>query len=217
MKVKDLMQKMLKGEALNEEENAFLTQWNEPDVERIANTRAAAARRESEAKLLETQTAFDQMREEFELFKTGKNGPQQEMENLKKENQKLLKKWEEEKVSHANTKRSNKLSQIRTRIPVIDGIAPSVVESLLGTYFGGVENLEDEEAVQTVIAKLTEENKSLIRSASTAGTGDKPRTPSMSNQSGRVWSTSEISKLTPKEYAVNREEIMTAYKNGKVK
>ena len=181
MNIKELLAKVTAGEVLNDEEKAFLEAYQEPDVDKAANDRAARARKEADGRVktlsdekteLEEQLAAMQVKiDEIE----GKE--QSELEKLTVKLEKLQKDLEAEKATRATAEQTNQslvrdhqLDQVFGSIELIDNVDRADIRALFGLRMKEVD-LEDEEATTTAIDAFKAKHPALIFVPQAGGSG----------------------------------------------
>ena len=173
--MKDIIQKLLKGEKLTDEEKAKAEAF---DLEKLQNEAAAAARRKAEGERDAAKAALEKLKTEV---------AEKEAEEKKKgeanltETQKLMKRIEtlekakaEAEAQSKALKREQSIEAIRTKagIKFVDGIDPEITRGAFSRIFDGMEDLADEAAVKEKVEAFVSSNKGLIADESGHGTGD---------------------------------------------
>ena len=172
--MKDILQKLLKGEKLTDEERTKVEAF---DLEKLQNEAAAAARRKAEGERDAAKTALEELKAKV---------AEKEAEDKKKgeanltETQKLMKRIETLEKAKADAEAQSKALQrtqaieaIRTKAGVkfVDGIDPEITRGAFAKIFDGMDNLDDEEAVKEKVAAFVAANKGLVADESGHGTG----------------------------------------------
>lgn len=170
MSIKAVLEKVRKGETLDDEEKQILADYD-PDKSAAAARKGEAAKvKELEAKLAELTEKLD------EAGNAGKS----EAEKLKIENDKTAKKLAEYKSQvEALTKekgeivRGYKLAKIAGGLKLVAGVDPELVSSALKSKLGTLkdEELDDEKAVLPILKAFRESNKALLLDESGHGAG----------------------------------------------
>lgn len=181
MKIKELAAKVLKGEALTDEEKLFLEKYDDDAINKQINDKIAAEKKKAESKaggaIDELNARIAALSEELEQAKAGGS----ETEKLKRELEKTLKKAGELEAKAAakdseikNLVRKHALSGIRSRVQLVDGVSPAFVDMALEASLKDLEDLSDEDGVTKAIERFKTENPRLI-AAGGAGTGTPPK------------------------------------------
>jgi len=168
MTIKELLAKMLKGEALTDEEKKLVQEWD-PDAT------AAAARRKAEAdakkladKLAELEAANAELaKKAAEAGSAGKT----EAEKLVKQVETLTKQVEQITLAKADADakaaqlaREQRIGQLRAKhgVKFVDGVDPALVEGAFARAFDGLDSFDDEADVRTRVESFKKANKALI-------------------------------------------------------
>lgn len=171
--MKNLIAKLLKGDALTDEERSRLEAY---DPDKAANDAAAAARKKAEGERDAARKEAEDLRKQIEDSE-GKG---------KTENQKLLariEKLEKEKsesdAKAAAMERARAIEGIRAKsgLKFVDGIDPDLLNGIFAKQFDGVDDLSDESAVSERIKSFRDANKGLILSEQGGGTGRSNQQP----------------------------------------
>ena len=227
MDIKAILAKVAKGEALTDGEKAFLITYQVPDVDAVANQRAAAARKEAEKKLLDMQTKIDEMTGQLEEATAGKGTEVEKLTaqlvKVQKTVDGITKERDALKGDLAKQGRQHRIDGLLSGIKVVPGISQNVVRLAVENHLAGIEDLTNETEVTAAIAKFKDENKALLLAdggKGGAGTGAGAGAGGASGQAaaGRQWKRSEIANMKndPKEWQKNRDDIIKASGEGRV-
>lgn len=189
MTMRELLDKVLAEgiEKLTEEERKQLTEYKDVDVEKLANDRAAKARKEAEARLKEAEEAKAEADRQLaalqEQIDAASGKEKTELEKLQNKLEKLAKELdaeraERQKAAEENERlvRGHKLDSIFSRFTnneqqkLAPGVDPSDVRALLEVRLAGLD-LDDEELVQQHLDKFRDRNKALFVAPQSGGTG----------------------------------------------
>lgn len=202
MKIKELLAKVAKGEALTPEETAFLAAY---DPDQASNGAAAAARKAAEK---ERDTLRAQLVElEGKLDEAG-NAGKTEVEQLKATVLKLTKAVETATATAAKTEaekkalvRGTKLDRIVGGLKFVDGLDASLPRLALEHALAGLkdEDLDNDDAVKPIIEGFTAKNKAILLDQSGGGAG----TPAKGGAVSRAGGSSDPSKMTADERAAD--------------
>lgn len=196
MKITELTAKLLKGEALTEDEKKFLGEF---DPDKAVNEAAAAARRKAEADA-------KKLTDELEALKSEKAKAAEEAEKERQkgmtEAQKLAAQIAQltksvEDISKAKAEsdkqaaalaRKQKIAQIReaNKIAFVDGVDPELAGGAFAAAFDGLDTLDDEAAVKQRLSAFQAKNKALIFDASGHGAGQDGRPAPATGLNGKA-------------------------------
>jgi ATPase subunit of ABC transporter with duplicated ATPase domains len=183
MKIKDLLNKvMTEGlDKLTDEERQTLDQYQDIDYEKLANDRAAKARREMEDKLAKESKAREELAAQLKSLQEAKDKDEHsklsDLEKMQAKLAQLEKNFNEaqsarEQAEQANHQliRSTKLDKVFSNIPLVDGVDPDTVRTSLDSRLKEVD-LDDQEMVQLKVQEFMQRNKAIIRAPSASGGG----------------------------------------------
>jgi hypothetical protein len=173
MSIKNLIQKLLAGEALPDTDRATLASFDPDSI-------AAAARKSATERALALETEKATLVGEVETLRSkladaGKSEGDKIASALATANAKIAaieKDRDEEKAKAAKLMRESKLTKILTGVQVPEGIKPAVVHSALASALSGLtdDELEGEKATQVVTA-FAAENPALVVAPGHQGSG----------------------------------------------
>jgi hypothetical protein len=193
MDIKAILAKVLKAEALTDEEKQALTEY---DPDRIA----AAGRKKAEADLKVMVEKVTEL--EAQLAEAGNEG-KTETEKLQKQLEKLTKTVAEKDAliqkAEADRKkgiRDGKISKVLGGIKIMDGVDPDLVKLALERSFADVadDDLEDQVKTKEIVTGFVTKNKALILGDQGGGTGTRPK-----DEAGGSRGSSDPSKMTAEE------------------
>lgn len=221
MKLKDVLAKVLKGETLNDEERKLIEAHDDDATNRLINDKIAAERKKAEASASkavdELNAKIAELTQELEQAKGGGS----EAEKIKLTLEKAIKKAAdlEQKLQSKDGEiksmaRKHTLAGIRSKLPLVDGIAPAVIDMAIETAFAGIEDLADEGTVAGALEKFKNENPRLI-SAGGSGAGTPPK--GGAGASGTRFTMEQIKNMPPDEFLKNKDAIWAAEQKGEVK
>jgi hypothetical protein len=178
MDIKALLTKVLKGDALTDEDKQALTEY---DPDRSANSAAAAARKKAEGEL---KAARDRAAElEAQLAEAGSEG-KTELEKLQKQVEKLSKTITDKDAllqkAEADRKkglRDGKIGKLMSGIKLMDGVDADLVRMGLERSLSeiGDDDLDNDDATKPVLAGFMTKNKALIVGDAGGGGGTPPK------------------------------------------
>ena len=178
MNIKELLAKVAKGESLADDEKAFLATF---DPDKIANSSAAAARKEAEKQRDALKAQLAEL--EGKLEEAGQVG-KTEAEQLKVQLAKLTKTTDESRAALAKLEaekrgliRGAKLDRIMTGLKFVDGVDADLPRMALERMLAEVkdEDLDNEAAVTPIVSVFRDKNKALILDQSGGGAGAPPK------------------------------------------
>ena len=165
--MKNLIEKLLKGETLTADERAKLEGF---DPEKAVNDAAAAARKKAEGERDAARTELETLKKSAE---EGKKGSQTETQKLLARIEKLEKEKADADAKSAALERATAIEAIRAKsgLKFVDGIDPDLLKGIFSKQFDGIDDLADEAAVNERLKSFREANKGLILSEQGGGTG----------------------------------------------
>lgn len=165
--MKNLIEKLLKGETLTADERAKLEGF---DPEKAVNDAAAAARKKAEGERDAARTELETLKKSAE---EGKKGSQTETQKLLARIEKLEKEKADADAKSAALERATAIEAIRAKsgLKFVDGIDPDLLKGIFSKQFDGIDDLADEAAVNDRLKSFREANKGLILSEQGGGTG----------------------------------------------
>lgn len=179
MNVKELIEKSLNGEALTDAEKKALSEWQQPDVEKIANDRAAKARREAEADAAKAKAALDAAMAQLEELKqkdaetlTTAEKSAKRMEALEAQIKNLMEANAKAEADRARLIRDGKIDKLMSGINLIDGVSRDMVRGTLSTLLSDVD-LDDEAVVTGHLEQFKNANSAIIAAGDFKGGGSK--------------------------------------------
>jgi len=184
MKLKDILAKVAKGEALTDEEKKFLA---DHDPEKAANDIAAAARRKAEEKAAALEKEREDLNKKLEEMqgkldhaanagKTDLEKAQGQIAGLSKQLNDLQTKIQSTEQEKAGMLRNQRLSELRREagIQFVGGLDQKMLERSFAGAFEGVDNLDDENVIKVKVDTWKAMNKAAILDASGGGAGSPP-------------------------------------------
>ncbi len=183
MRISDLLKKMRAGEQLSDEEQTFVDSYSEPDVEKLANDRAAKARLEFSGKLKKADEEKSVLQQQLEALQqkidAAEGKEKSELEKLQAKLEKLTTDLETEKAErtkaaaeNAKLIRGQKVDKAFAKIKLIEGVNVSDARVLVDHLLTDVD-LDDEEMVDLKLDEFRQRNKPLILTESKSGTGSR--------------------------------------------
>lgn len=218
MKIEEVLAKVIKGEELTADEKAFAEKFETVDVDAVANSRAATARKDAEKKTAELQTQLETMKQQMDELR---NKDLTADEKAKQATDKLLLELETVKAESVAAKaqnesmsRQHEIDKIYSGIKVINGVSPDLVRSALASTLTDVD-LTDKDTVKTKIDEFITGNQALIAADTGGGSGSTP--PGGVNTTGkRVYTRAELGSMSTDEFTKNEADIYAAKNEGRV-
>ena len=181
MNLKDILAKVTKGDALSEDERAFLAAY---DPDQATNTAAAAARKKAEADAAkavadaaEAKRQLDEMKAKLE--ESGHKG-KSELQKLQEQVSSLTAQYTQAQAERAKLVRQQKLDDvIRTSgLQFVKEVDPGIMRNALVSEFATMtdEDLVDESKVKPILETFKVRNKAVVV-VDGHGAGLPPRTP----------------------------------------
>lgn len=228
MNVKDLLAKIAKGEALTDEEKTFLAGY---DPDKVANSTAAAARKSAEAKLKEKEAALQQLQADIDALRAESeekaNANKPELEKLAHELEKSRKALADSQAALAKLDqekrqilRNGKIGKILGGLKFVDGIDFDIPRLGLEKALAEVkdEDLDTDDLVKPIVEAFKAKNKALLADQSGHGGGNPPKDGTGGAGGGKhSYTREEIGKMSPDDYAKNRDAITSAAATGLIK
>ncbi len=165
-----------------------------------------------EAKLLEATKVIDLYKAKEETFQAKLLAEQKEKQNL---NDKLLKERKDNAILNACQKEQF-ISPIQAKKLVEDLIRYDAETDSWKVFGENGEERFDEQlrplSIEGCIKEFAVKNPHLVQGSKAGGTGS----TEASRKTGKKWTRSEISKMSKADFSQHEEEIMLAYKEGRV-
>jgi len=197
MNIKELLAKVLKGEALTDEEKAALAAF---DPDKAANGAAAAARKAAEKERDTLKAQLDEL--QAKLDEAG-NAGKSEVEQLKAQVAKLTKAVETAQAAATKAEsdrkallRGTKLDRIVGGLKFVDGIDVSLPRLALERALADLkdEELDNADLVQPIVSGFMEKNKAILLDQSGGGAGTPPK-----DRAGAGGGSSDPAKMSDAE------------------
>jgi hypothetical protein len=176
MNFKDLLAKLLKGDALTDDEKKTLADFDPDAVAAAARKQAEKEAKKQADKAAELEASLAELK--GRLDDVGKS----EAEKAKAEQDKAAKQLAELKVQVETLSREkgeiirgHKLAAIAGRLKLVPGVERDLVDGILKAKLAGLkdEELDDEKSVDPILKAFREANKALILDESGHGSGGK--------------------------------------------
>ena len=221
MNIKELLAKISKGEALTDEEKAFIAAY---DPEKVVNSTAAAARKSAEAKLKEKEAELQKLQSDIETLRTDAdekaNANKPELEKLTREMEQLQKGLAEKETAvqqlvqeKRQMIRNGKISRIMATLKCVEGLDPEIVrlgvDKSLATLSD--EDLDSEDTVNPVIEAFKAKNKAILADTSGHGGGGPPNDGA---DAQRGLTMAKINSMSPEEFLKQKDAIWAAEQKG---
>ena len=196
-RIKALLAKLAKGEALTDEEKAELAAI---DLDKVADSKAAAARKKAEADLKAAKERLEQLEAEAaDKSNEGKTELEKVQKQLEKLNKDLAAKDAALAKADADRKkgiRDGKIGKLMSEIKLMDGVDADLVRMGLERSLADVgdDDLENGDTVKPIITGFVTKNKALIVGDTGGGAG----TPGKDGAGGRGGSEDPM-KMTPEQ------------------
>lgn len=184
MKLKDILAKVAKGEALTDEEKQFLASH---DPDKAVNDAAAAARRKAEelAAALEKekqdlakklQEIEAKLAEKDNAGKSDVEKAQAQIAELSKQMKTLQAQAESAKAENVALQRNQSLGEIRRKagIQFVEGLDQAMLDRSFASAFEGIDNLSDETIINQKVATWKAMNKAALLDTTGHGSGGNP-------------------------------------------
>ena len=206
MSISDILQKVISGEELTEEEQASLKEYKEPDVDGIVKSRLAREQKKHQKEIEEMKSTLESLQvEQEEKEDDGKSTTALERKIARLED-KLAKREEELKASQGEIvgmKRGSAISKIRDGLDLVKGYDKKYVDWALSEATKDMDVDEIADSIEDLQKSFIESNPQLIK-APGSGTGvrdgDKPA-PQMK------FTGEQIAAMSPAELLKNEAAI----------
>lgn len=185
MNIKELLAKISKGEALTDEEKAFVAAY---DPEKVVNSTAAAARKSAEAKLREKEADLEKLKADIAALQAEAeekvNASKPELEKLTREMEKLQKGLADKESAvqqliqeKRQMIRNGKISRIMAGLKFVEGLDPDIVRLGVEKSLAVIsdDDLDSEDAVNPVLEMFKAKNKAILADTSGHGSGNPPK------------------------------------------
>lgn len=228
MEVRAIIEKLKKGEQLTAEEQKALAEF---DYDKTLNGAQAEARRKAESQLEAERKQREQLAAQLaELEKASKAKDEEKLsatERLQATLKELQGKFEaaekrsaELAAQQAKAQRAAKIRSIaeKSGVQFVDGFDHSIAFGALESALQSVQTdqLDDDQLVKPVLGSFVAANKAVIRDLSGGGSGTPPKGGSTQG-SGGTWTREQIKTMKPEDFAKNRDAILQAQAEGKIK
>ena len=166
MKIGEIIKKVLAGEALSDEEKAFLGKYDEQSV---ANSAAAKARREAEARAAAAEQALEALKQETNKTVTRKDADYTALAERVKALE-AAKSESEAKLAKIDRSAKIKAAFDKAGIRAAKGVSEAAFQKLVEIATESVD-VSQEESLNTAIASFKAEYTGVIASDGAKGTG----------------------------------------------
>ena len=216
MTIKEILAKVAEGTELSEDEKAFLTTYEEPNLEAAANAIGKKERLKMEAKIAELQGAIAEKEAEIEDVSSSAT----DAEKLQKQIEKLTQKFEAtqtaltaEQQAHANTQRSNVLKSVN--VPWLPNVPQAYRDSVLNGAFDGIdtEDLNDTSVIAPIVQSIIESQSSLITASTPSGAGTGVKEGAKISSGSKI-TKDNVTQLRGKDLLDNLEEAFAVANQG---
>lgn len=183
MKLADILAKVLKGEALSDEEKKFVGDYDE---QKTLDAAAANARKKAEKEAKDAKDALERLQGEFDEFKTA-NDPGKKQTELERALNRIAKLEKENADAKAQVAARDRTARIRALakeagINPAKGISSDTIDLLVDNLMAKVD-IDDADAVKAAFDGFKSSNAGLIAADTVGGVGVKG-TPGGSTHSG---------------------------------
>lgn len=173
MHIKDILAKVLKGEALTDAEKEFVGSF---DLQAQLDAAAGGARKKAEGEAKKAQDALKALQQEFDDFKAA-NDPGTKQTEIQKLTKRLEKLEADKKAAEDKLAASERNARVRALakeagIVAAKGVDSKTIDLLVDNLMGSVD-LEDAEAVKTAFDGFKKSNAALIAASTIGGAGAK--------------------------------------------
>ena len=200
MTIKDILAKVVKGEALTDEEKTFAGSF---DLQTQLDAAASGARKKAEDAKKKAEDALAALRAEFDEFKE-KNQPGDKDTEIAKLTKRLEKIEADKKAAEEKLAASERNARVRALakdagIVAAKGVDSKTIDLLVDNLMGGID-LDDADAVKAAFDGFKATNGALIAAGTVGGVGVKG-TPGGGAYSGanpfskKTWNVTEQLKL----------------------
>ena len=169
MKIKEVLAKVLKGEALTDEEKQFVGKYDE---QAIIDTAAASARKKAEQERDGFKAKVDELTKALDDAKKSGAGSEDTIAKLQKDVANLLKANKESEAKIAAQARADAIRKAvgDAKMSAAKGISAALFDSAVDAAFKGVD-MSNAEVVKATIDKFKADNPALITVDGHGGVG----------------------------------------------
>lgn len=184
MDIKSIINKMVAGETINDEEKQFAQSYD-PTVE--INGAAAAARRKADEQAALAKRQLEELQSQATQQKQSLMTDQERLaEQIKQLTQSVesIKQEKEEALKQAKTlQRKSAIKSVSESAGIkwVNGVNTSILDNALESYFGDIENITPEVA-KPILEKFKTENAAVILDQSGHGVGSQARPAQVSGE-----------------------------------
>ncbi len=219
MKIKDVLAKLGKHEDLTDEEKTFLADYVEPDVDKVANSRAAEARRDAEEKHNLTKEELEKLQKKLEEIDNSKLSDSEkvkkQIEELDKQLAAEIVKGEALEKKNTGLSRDHKIEKIMRTLRFVSGFDPESGKTLIANRLKDVD-LDDKDAVAKVIEEFKAGNAALIAVDTDGGTGS-DHTGDDGPTTKQTYTPAQIASMSPEDYQKHKVALKAAEAAGEIK
>jgi len=217
MKIKDVAKKVADGGELSDAEKEFLSSYEEPDVDAVANARGKKERLKLEKKLADKEAEMAELQSEVEAAAEGSSELDKLQKQLEKANAKIEKAEAEltkERETLAATTRANALKSLN--VSWMDDVPSEYRDTVLTTSFNDIDtdDLSDASVTKPILDKLIETQARFISSGVQGGAGSGKGESGHSTES-KKWTREKINAaIADGTYGEHADAIKQAVANG---
>ena len=196
MKLADILAKVAKGDALDDEEKKFVGEYDE---QKTLDTAAANARKKAEKEAKDAKDALEKLQGEFDEFKS-QNDPAKKQTELDKALNRIAKLEQANKDKDAKIAADARTARVRSLakeagINPAKGVSSDTIDLLVDNLMAKVD-IEDADAVKAAFDGFKSSNAGLIAANTVGGVGNKGQPASVSDFTGKNPFAKESVNLT---------------------
>ena len=185
MKLSDILAKVAKGDALDDEEKKFAGEYDE---QRSLDAAAANARKKAEKEAKDAKDALEELQGKFDEFKS-QNDPAKKQTELDKALTRIAKLEKENADAKAQVAARDRTAKIRALakeagINPAKGVSSETIDLLVDNLMAKID-IEDADAVKAAFDGFKSSNAGLIAANTVGGVGNKGRPASVSDYAGK--------------------------------
>lgn len=177
MKLREVLEKVLKGDALTDEERKFVGEYDE---QKVLDAAASSARKKAEGERDAFKGKVDELTKALEAAQKSGEASDGTIQKLQKDVAALMKANKESAEKLAAQARSEAIRKAvgDAKIVCAKGISASLFDSAISAAFDGV-NMDDAEVVKTTLDRFKADNPAMIGVDGVGGADQKgkPGTP----------------------------------------
>lgn len=185
MKLADILTKVVKGDALTDEEKKFVEEFDE---QKNLDAAAANARKKAEKEAADAKAALEKLQGEFDEFKS-QNDPAKKQTELDKALARIAKLEQANKDKDAKIAADARTARVRSLakeagINPAKGVSSDTIDLLVDNLMAKVD-IDDADAVKAALDGFKSSNAGLIAANTVGGVGNKGQPASVSDYAGK--------------------------------